>query len=172
MKRRAVAGAALGAVGWVAPALTACTVDVAPVAFGVVDTLRQSRGTGEMVVRCDSNASFQVGISPGGAGASGTRRMSGPDGARMDYYLFSDPATRRRGAMAKLWAARSAAAPATARPRASRSTASCRPNPTYPRASMTTACRSRSRSEPGAGRDVDGHVMRMIPRRRRSIRSV
>jgi spore coat protein U-like protein len=88
--RRAVAGAALAAAGWTAPALAACTVDVAPVAFGVVDTLRQSRGTGEMVVRCDSNASFQVGISPGGAGASGTRRMSGPDGARMDYYLFSD----------------------------------------------------------------------------------
>jgi spore coat protein U-like protein len=65
-------------------------VDVAPVAFGVVDTLRQSRGTGEVVVRCDSTASFQVGISPGRAGGSGTRRMSGPDGARLDYYLFSD----------------------------------------------------------------------------------
>jgi spore coat protein U-like protein len=76
-------------VAWAAPALAACTAEVAPVAFGVVDALRQTRGTGEVVVRCDAAASFQVGLSPGRS-SSGTRRMSGPGGARLDYYLFSD----------------------------------------------------------------------------------
>jgi spore coat protein U-like protein len=72
-----------------ATALAACSVELAPVAFGVIDLARQSRGTGEVVVRCDGAATFEVGISPGGAG-DGTRRMAGPDAGRLDYYLFAD----------------------------------------------------------------------------------
>jgi spore coat protein U-like protein len=72
-----------------ATALAACSVELAPVAFGVIDLARQSRGTGEVVVRCDGAATFEVGISPGAAGG-GTRRMAGPDAGRLDYYLFAD----------------------------------------------------------------------------------
>jgi spore coat protein U-like protein len=72
-----------------ATALAACSVELAPVAFGVIDLARQSRGTGEVVVRCDGAATFEVGISPGTAGG-GTRRMAGPDAGRLDYYLFAD----------------------------------------------------------------------------------
>lgn len=72
------------------PALALCSVDTAPVAFGVIDPQRQSRGTGEVVVRCDAAASFAVGISPGGGG-SGGRRMRGSPGGRLDYSLFADP---------------------------------------------------------------------------------
>jgi len=59
-------------------------------AFGVVDVVRQSRGTGEIVVRCDEPAEFEVGISPGRGGAEG-RRMAGPGEARLSYALFADP---------------------------------------------------------------------------------
>jgi spore coat protein U-like protein len=87
-----IARLALG-VGLVAvatgPAIALCSVEVAPVAFGIVDTQRESRGTGEVVVRCDTSTSYQVGISPGGAGG-GSRRMTGPDGSRLEYRLFSD----------------------------------------------------------------------------------
>ena len=75
-------------LGISAPARAACTVDLDPVSFGIVDTQRQTTGTGQIVVRCDSAATFAVGIAPGGSG--GTRRMLGPDGTRLDYYLFSD----------------------------------------------------------------------------------
>jgi spore coat protein U-like protein len=67
----------------------ACSVELSPVSFGVIDLARQSKGTGEVVVRCDGATTFQVGISPGGAG-DGTRRMSGPDAGRLDYHLFAD----------------------------------------------------------------------------------
>jgi spore coat protein U-like protein len=70
------------------PAWAACSVDLEPVSFGAVDTQRQTSGTGQVVVRCDTAATFAVGISPGGGG--GARRMLGPDGVRLDYYLFSD----------------------------------------------------------------------------------
>lgn len=83
--RRIVVTAMLGAS---APARAACTIDLEPVSFGIVDTQRQTSGTGQVVVRCDSAATFTVGISPGGGGE--TRRMLGPDGTRLDYYLFSE----------------------------------------------------------------------------------
>src|SRR3712207_2642137 len=67
----------------------ACGVEAEPVAFGVVDPPRQTSGRGEVVVRCDAETSFAVGISPGGT-SGGTRRMAGPDGGRLDYYLFTD----------------------------------------------------------------------------------
>lgn len=72
------------------PAAAVCSVDAAPVDFGVVDPQRQSRGTGEIVARCDATTAFTVGISPGGGG-SGGRRMRGSPGGRLDYYLFADP---------------------------------------------------------------------------------
>ena len=75
--------------GWAAPALGACSVEIEPVAFGVIDPQRQSRGTGEVVVRCDEAATFSVGLSPGDA-AGDARRMQGRGGSRLDYYLFSD----------------------------------------------------------------------------------
>jgi spore coat protein U-like protein len=71
------------------PARAACTIELSPVAFDVVDTRQTSRGTGEVVVRCDTTASFEVGISSGG-GSGATRRMDGPGTARLDYRLFSD----------------------------------------------------------------------------------
>jgi spore coat protein U-like protein len=86
-RRLALIGALLA--GWAVPADAACSVAVEPVAFGVIDPQRQSRGTGEVVVRCDEAATFSVGLSPGGA-AGDTRRMQGHDGGRLDYYLFAD----------------------------------------------------------------------------------
>jgi spore coat protein U-like protein len=76
--------------GWAAPAMAACSVEAEPVAFGVIDPQRQSRGTGEVVVRCDEAATFSVGLSAGGSGGD-TRRMQGRGGSRLDYYLFADP---------------------------------------------------------------------------------
>lgn len=76
--------------GWPGPVLAVCSVEVEPVAFGVIDPQRQSRGTGEVVVRCDDAATFSVGISPG-RGSADNRRMEGRDGGRLDYYLFADP---------------------------------------------------------------------------------
>lgn len=96
----ATAAAAAGGVAAAAAGLTlgvpaaavaaACSVEVEPVAFGTVDgSARQSRGTGEVVVRCDGPADFAVGLSPGRGGGDG-RRMDGPGGARLDYALFAD----------------------------------------------------------------------------------
>ena len=67
-----------------------CSVELAPVTFGAVDTRENNRGTGEVVVRCDQATGFEVAISGGGAG--GTRRMDGPEGGRLDYRLFADAA--------------------------------------------------------------------------------
>jgi spore coat protein U-like protein len=71
------------------PARAACSVSVEGVAFGVVDLDRTTTGTGTVVVRCDEAATFEAGISPGGSGGD-PRRMSGPDGGRLDYYLYAD----------------------------------------------------------------------------------
>ena len=71
--------------GW-----AACSVELSPVTFGTVDTRESSRGTGEVVVRCDAAAGFEVAIS--GAGSGGTRRMDGPSGSRLDYSLYTDAA--------------------------------------------------------------------------------
>ena len=73
-----------------ASARATCSVELAPVSFGTVDTRESSRGTGEVVVRCDTAAGFEVAIS--GAGGGGTRRMDGPGGSRLDYRLFADAA--------------------------------------------------------------------------------
>lgn len=77
------------AASWVGPAAALCSVDANPVAFGIVDPQRQSRGTGEIVIHCDAATTITVGISPGGGG-SGGRRMRGSSGGRLDYYLFAD----------------------------------------------------------------------------------
>jgi spore coat protein U-like protein len=89
LKRQTCLGALLG-IGWAWPALAFCSVQAEPVAFGVIDPQRQSRGTGEVVVRCDVPTTFAVGLSPGDA-AGDTRRMAGRDGGRLDYDLFADP---------------------------------------------------------------------------------
>lgn len=78
------------AAGLAAPAAAGCSVAASPVAFGVIDTARNSRGAGEVVVRCDAPAEFRVGLSPGGEGGE-ERRMRGPGGARLTYFLFADP---------------------------------------------------------------------------------
>jgi spore coat protein U-like protein len=85
--------AALACAALVVPARLACAgcgVEVNPVTFGVVDVLRPSRGTGEVVVRCDEPTVFQVELSPGRGGGEG-RRMRGPGRAELDYALFADP---------------------------------------------------------------------------------
>ena len=41
----------------------ACSVELAPVTFGTVDTRENSRGTSEVVVRCDAPSGFEVAIS-------------------------------------------------------------------------------------------------------------
>lgn len=71
-------------------AAATCRVAVEPVTFGTINSMAQSRGTGEVVVRCDEPATFRVGLSPGGGSGDG-RRMEGPGGARLDYFLFADP---------------------------------------------------------------------------------
>lgn len=85
--------AALAALGVLGPAFAAqagCSVEVSPVAFGNIDLMRASRGTGEVVVRCDQPAEFSVGLSPGGSAGGGERRMRGPGNARLDYFLMAD----------------------------------------------------------------------------------
>ena len=84
-----LAAAILLTVAPLGPAAASCSVEANPVAFGTIDVLRQERGTGEIVVRCDEPTEFRVGLSPGGGGSEG-RRMAGPDGARLDYSLFAD----------------------------------------------------------------------------------
>lgn len=79
-----VVGAAL-VIGGQAQAL--CSIELSPVAFGVIDTSRRSTGTGEVVVRCDTATSFAVAISAGGG-----RRMNGPGSSRLDYHLYADAA--------------------------------------------------------------------------------
>jgi spore coat protein U-like protein len=65
----------------------ACTVDARPVTFGVVDVMRQTFGTGAIVVTCDQPASFAIGLASGsGAG----REMTSPRGDRLFYRLFPD----------------------------------------------------------------------------------
>ncbi|MFZ1427087.1 MAG: spore coat protein U domain-containing protein [Geminicoccaceae bacterium] len=81
--------ALLSAACWTGPALAVCSVDTEPVAFGIADPQRQTRGTGEVVIHCDATTTITVGLSPGGGG-SGGRRMRGSTGGRIDYYLFSD----------------------------------------------------------------------------------
>ena len=83
--------AAVGALGIVlaGPALGDCSVELSPVTFGVIDVTSRSRGTGEVVVRCDTAGSFAVAISNGRSG-KGQRQMIGPGGATLDYRLFSD----------------------------------------------------------------------------------
>lgn len=71
------------------PAWAECSVELAPVTFGTVDTRESSRGTGEIVVRCDAASGFEVAISGTGGG---TRRMDGPSGSRLDYRLYADAA--------------------------------------------------------------------------------
>ncbi|MEK0081961.1 spore coat U domain-containing protein [Benzoatithermus flavus] len=71
------------------PAWAACSVSADPVAFGTIDVTRTSTGTGAVIVRCDAAASFEVGISPGRSGGE-PRQMAGPQGGRLDYYLFAD----------------------------------------------------------------------------------
>lgn len=72
------------------PSWAECSVELAPVTFGTVDTRENSRGTGEVVVRCDAASGFEVAIS--GAGSGGARRMVGPSGSRLDYRLYADAA--------------------------------------------------------------------------------
>ena len=77
----------IAALGLAWPALADCTVALSPVSFGVIDPTGETSGTGEVVVRCDVAGSFSVAIAGGG---SGTRRMTGPGGSRLDYRLYSD----------------------------------------------------------------------------------
>ncbi len=81
--------ALLSAACWAGPALAVCGVDTEPVAFGIIDPQRQTRGTGEVVIHCDATTTVTVGLSPGGGG-SGGRRMRGSGGGRVDYFLFAD----------------------------------------------------------------------------------
>ncbi len=85
---RALALAALGSPV-AGPARAGCSVELSPVTFGVVDLTSRSRGTGEVVVRCDVAGSFAVAIA-NGRGGKGSRQMTGPGGAKLDYRLFSD----------------------------------------------------------------------------------
>jgi spore coat protein U-like protein len=71
------------------PAYGDCSIELSPVTFGVVDLTSRSRGTGEVVVRCDEAGSFTVGIS-NGRGGKGSRQMIGPGGGNLEYRLFSD----------------------------------------------------------------------------------
>src|SRR5690606_21062619 len=70
------------------PGWAECSVELSPVTFGTVDTRENSRGTGEVVVRCDAASGFEIAIS--GAGSGGNRRMDGPSGSRLGYRLFAD----------------------------------------------------------------------------------
>lgn len=82
------AGLALGLAA--GPAAATCRVDVRPVAFGTIDLDRKSHGKGEVVVRCERPAVFEVAIQ-GGA----ERELVAPSGARLRYRLYADPGHRR-----------------------------------------------------------------------------
>jgi spore coat protein U-like protein len=67
-------------------------VAVDPVAFGTIDTTRESTGTGRVVVTCDAATGVGVALSaPGGA-----RRLAGPGGAGLIYELYQDVARTTR----------------------------------------------------------------------------
>jgi spore coat protein U-like protein len=87
---RPIVLAALSVLAPGSAAQAGCSVEVSAVAFGNIDIMRASRGTGEVVVRCDEASDFSVGLSPGGGGGGGERRMRGPGGAWLDYYLMAD----------------------------------------------------------------------------------
>ncbi|WP_027135783.1 spore coat protein U domain-containing protein [Geminicoccus roseus] len=66
-----------------------CDVQVAALAFGVIQTGRTSQATGKVTIRCDAPQSLQVGLSGGGGGAE--RRLAGPGPDVIPYFVFADP---------------------------------------------------------------------------------
>jgi len=69
-------------------ARAACQVDTKPVTFGVVDVANRNDSTGEVVLNCSISTSFAIGLSSNGSAP--TRAMSGPNGGRLAYDLYSD----------------------------------------------------------------------------------
>jgi len=83
-----IAGLPLGA----GDALAACTVDTRPVAFGVIDVTRTEEGKGEIALSCSITTDVVVGLASGSA--PGQRYMTGSNGGRLIYELYTD-ATRK-----------------------------------------------------------------------------
>lgn len=71
----------------------ACTVDVSPLEFGIVELQRISRGTGRIVLECASTVVVEIALS--GNTSGGLRSMVGPGGAVIRYLVASDSGFRR-----------------------------------------------------------------------------
>lgn len=69
-------------------ARAACQVDTKPVTFGVVDVANRNDSTGEIVLNCSIATSFTIGLSSNGSPT--VRAMSGPNGGRLAYDLYTD----------------------------------------------------------------------------------
>lgn len=73
-------------------ARAACQMAVDAVAFGTIDTTRESTGTGRVVVTCDAATGVSVALSA----PAGARRMAGPGSAALIYELYQDVARTTR----------------------------------------------------------------------------
>jgi len=70
-----------------APLQAGCTVDVRPLAFGVVDLGSINHARGTIVIQCDVETDVSVALTSGFGGSQ--RAMVGPNGARLVYEIFS-----------------------------------------------------------------------------------
>ena len=66
-----------------------CDVQVAALAFGVIDTGRTNQATGRVSIRCDEPQTVQVALSGGGGGVE--RRLAGPGRDIIPYFVFAAP---------------------------------------------------------------------------------
>jgi len=69
-------------------AFAACQVNTRPVAFGDVDVTRATDTTGEVVLSCTITTDVDVALASGAT--PGQRYMSGPNGGRLTYELYTD----------------------------------------------------------------------------------
>ena len=65
------------------PARAGCQVALDGVSFGGIDASRRTTGTGRVRVDCDTAVAYEIAIG-------GSRAMSGPGGATLDFGLYMD----------------------------------------------------------------------------------
>lgn len=76
-----------------APPARACTVDIRPLAFGIVDLSRINRNQGEIRLLCETTTIAEVAIS--GTVSGGLRPLQGPQGRTIWYQIAADSGFRR-----------------------------------------------------------------------------
>lgn len=71
----------------------ACTVDIRPLAFGIVDLSRINRNQGEIRLLCETTTIVEVAIS--GTVSGNLRPLLGPQGRTIWYQIAADAGFRR-----------------------------------------------------------------------------